>query len=96
MELTAVESSNIAAIGYEAGILRVRFRDGAEYDYAGVTQAQHLAFLAAESKGRWLNEFIVLRSGRRISSAPDKPVDMMIREAKAANEAESDWSYAVV
>ncbi len=64
MEMVPVESSNIAAIGYDAGTLRVRFKDGAEYEYEGVTEAAHAALMAAPSKGRWLKEY---RSGHRLA-----------------------------
>lgn len=92
MELIPVESSNIAAIGWESGLLRVRFKDGVEYEYPDVSDTAHAALMAAPSKGRWLREW---RTGKLISTgAPDKPVGEMIRQTKA--ETDSDWSYAIV
>jgi hypothetical protein len=56
MELVAVESSNVAAIGYnaECELLRVRFKDGGVYDYPGVSVELHERIMQAESKGRAL------------------------------------------
>ena len=53
MKLTEIESSNIAAIGYDAASkrLRVQFKNGGLYEYPDVPAATHEAFMAAESKG---------------------------------------------
>jgi len=53
MELTSVDSSNIKAIGYENGLLRVLFHSGHFRDITDVTQELHAAFLAADSKGKF-------------------------------------------
>ncbi len=60
VEWNLVESSNITAIGYdeEKRELRVQFKSGAEYIYSDVPQDVVQAFLAAESKGKYLNEHI--------------------------------------
>lgn len=84
MEMIAVESSNIAAVGCENGIVRVRFKNGAEYDYPGMTVEDHAALMAAPSKGRWLKEY---RNGQRRSEPAAKP------EKPKAPE---DWTFAVV
>lgn len=51
MELTPVKSSQISAIGHEGDTLRVRFKNGAEYDYSGVSADSFNEFLNAESVG---------------------------------------------
>lgn len=53
MKLTEIESSNIAAIGYDpaAKKLRVQFKGGGLYEYYDVPAAAHEKFMAAESKG---------------------------------------------
>ena len=95
MDMKPVESSNIAAIGYESETLRVRFKDGKEYEYSCVTSEQHAELMAAESKGRWLSQF---RRGKTVAThqeslqVPDKTVEQSIREERA----EYDWSFAVV
>ena len=49
-------SSNLAEQGYDPAsqTLRVKFKSGAAYDYAGVTAQQYADFLQAESKGSYL------------------------------------------
>jgi hypothetical protein len=51
MNVTAVESATITAIGYDEGLglLRLEFRSGAVYDYFGVPGAVHDALLRAPS-----------------------------------------------
>lgn len=59
MKLTPVESSNISAVGYleDEQVLLVRYRDGALYAYSRWTAELYAAFLAAESKGKFLAAF---------------------------------------
>lgn len=56
-----VESSNIAAIGYEIGLgnLWVRFHSGAKYVYYHVPSHLYLDFRASLSKGHFL--WLVIR-----------------------------------
>ena len=56
MEMIPVSSSNISAIGYENGTLRVRFNDGSEYDYYGVPENIYNDFLDSASKGSFLHQ----------------------------------------
>lgn len=63
MTMTAVESSNIAAIGFADGLMRVAFKNGNEYKYPGVTAEQHAAVMAADSKGRAINALVAERAG---------------------------------
>ena len=61
VHMVPVLSSNVAAIGYDAGssTLLVRFHDGARvYSYRGVPTAVYRAFLDSPSKGRFLAQFI--------------------------------------
>lgn len=58
MEMIKVESSNINAIGYEAGMLFVRFNNGLVYAYSNVPQEVYDGLTAAESKGRYINESV--------------------------------------
>ncbi len=57
---TLVESTNIAAIGYdeEARELRVQFSSGTVYAYSEVPPEVYHDFLAAESKGKYLGAHI--------------------------------------
>jgi KTSC domain len=68
MEMKPVNSSNVAAIGYENETLSVRFKDGAEYEYPGVSQRQYDDLMSAPSKGRALNGLIAVRAGVTLKS----------------------------
>lgn len=56
MNLTPVDSSNVAAIGYldDERILLVRYRDGSLYAQPQVLPSEYAELLAAPSKGRWM------------------------------------------
>jgi KTSC domain len=51
-----VESSNIEAIGWSAGVCQVDFLSGSRYRYFEVPEWVYQDFLEAGSKGRFLNE----------------------------------------
>lgn len=57
MRREAVESSSIAAAGYDPArcVLEVEFRNGGVYEYLDVPLSVYRAFLEAESRGRFLN-----------------------------------------
>ena len=69
MNMIPVESSNIAAIGFKDGLMRVRFRDGAEYDYPDITAKQHAELMLSPSKGKALNALILVRAGVVLKSS---------------------------
>jgi len=55
MQMQPVSSSQIAAVGYDAGerVLGVQFHRGARYDYAGVPREVYEGLIAAESVGKY-------------------------------------------
>ncbi len=58
MQRLPVDSSSIASIGYvpEQRVLELEFRQSGEvYQYFDVPAEDHTAFLAADSKGTYLN-----------------------------------------
>ena len=58
MQRVSVDSSSIASIGYapEQQVLELEFRQSGEvYQYFDVPAEEHTAFLAADSKGTYLN-----------------------------------------
>lgn len=59
-DMIEVESSNIAAVGYEddTSTLVVRFNSGSEYRYYGVAKEVFDELLNAPSKGRYFNQNI--------------------------------------
>lgn len=64
-----VASSAIAAAGYDPATrrLRVRYLRGATWDYQAVPAAEYAAFLAAPSKGGFVNAVIKRRyRGERV------------------------------
>jgi hypothetical protein len=55
-----VISSELRSVGYkeETSMLEVEFRSGGVYRYFGVRRDLYLNLMAAESKGRFFNEWI--------------------------------------
>ena len=60
IEMVAVTSTNISAIGWDAvtSKLHVRFTNKRHYSYAAVTKATFDAFLKATSKGAYFSKYI--------------------------------------
>lgn len=54
MKREKVESSNIVAVGWEAGRLEVEFAGGAVYFYEDVPEEKFKAFMACSSKGAFM------------------------------------------
>lgn len=61
MQLDPVDSSMVAAVGYDAELraLVVLFNSGKAYQYLDVPQEIHQGFLAASSKGRYLLDNVI-------------------------------------
>jgi len=61
IDLTAVESSMIAAAGYDAETrtLVVLFNNGKSYQYEDVPPEEFQGLMAAESKGKYMNSHII-------------------------------------
>lgn len=58
MQYQEVKSSNIAALAHENDTLGVKFKNGTEYHYQGVSCALFETLTAAASIGRTFNELI--------------------------------------
>ena len=58
MEMYNVDSSNVAAVGYEedSQTLQVAFNNGSTYQYFDVPQAIFEGLLGASSVGQYLNQ----------------------------------------
>ncbi len=78
MVLVPVESSNVAAIGYnaECRLLRVQFKDGSTYDYSNIDEAQHQTVMTAPSKGKAIAE--LRRRGTRLTDG--QPIKLREQE----------------
>ena len=57
MERSAVNSSNIAAVGYDAETktLEVEFKNGGVFEYSGVEPKQYVELSNSESMGRYFH-----------------------------------------
>jgi hypothetical protein len=57
MDMQAVSSSNVAAVGYDADSrkLRVEFHNGSTYEYSDVSQETFDELVAADSVGSYFN-----------------------------------------
>ena len=58
MNMTAVISSDIAGVGYEIGILHIRFNAGGTYWYSGVPQPVSNGLIRAPSHGNSFPAYI--------------------------------------
>ena len=58
MEMTNVDSSNVAAVGFdeESQTLQIEFKNGAAYQYFDVPEAIYKGLLGAPSVGQFLNQ----------------------------------------
>jgi hypothetical protein len=74
--LTPVESSQVAAIGYDeaTSTLAVKFKYGlAIYHYPGVNKETYDAFMAAESIGKFFGQYIKPLSFTKYQPDPEQP-----------------------
>ena len=64
MVRTPVESSDVVSVGYDENemLMEIEFRTGAVYIYYDVPKDFYLRFMAAESKGKFVN-YVIKRSG---------------------------------
>ena len=60
MEMIAVDSSNLKAVGYDIdeSRLEIEFRSGAAYEYYDVPQYVYDGLMAADSKGKYADQNI--------------------------------------
>lgn len=67
MEMVPVQSSNVAAIGYDETVhlLRIEFKDGTVYDAERIDPQMHDALMATSSKGSFINRFLSKEMRRR-------------------------------
>ena len=67
MERTAVQSKDLAIIGYDAEkkTLEIAFRNGGVYLYSGVPAEVHQALMSASSHGIYFNQNIKDRYSSR-------------------------------
>lgn len=63
MEMVPVNSSNLAAIGYEpnSAVLCIKFKDGSAYEYFDVPQHEYDGLMSADSHGTYAHQNIYKR-----------------------------------
>jgi hypothetical protein len=61
MEMQRVYSSDLESVGYEAGMLYIRFKSGGLYSYSDVPESVFEALKNASSKGRYFHAYIEKR-----------------------------------
>ena len=83
----AVESSVLAQVAYDEqrAVLHLEFRDGANYQYFGVSSQTYRDLLRAESKGAYFNQHIrsaFLCASRRDAAAASGHVPAAAAQGK--------------
>jgi len=60
IEMQPVESSNLAAVGYDepAEVLYIEFKSGSTYTYENVPYYVYEELLSADSKGQYFHKYI--------------------------------------
>lgn len=86
IELTEVESSNIAAIGYDRRVqtLRIKFNNGSIYDYPTMPERTYQDFAKAESKGKFFHRIIKPNFAHRRMADPTVPAVPPLASPEAA------------
>ena len=55
MQRQFVSSSRISSVGWEPNTLEIEFKDGAIYQYSGVTESEYRNFMNSSSLGHTLS-----------------------------------------
>lgn len=58
MDMTSVDSSFIASIGYKDGTLHILFSSGKLYSYSNVPESVYIDFMNAPSHGKYFHAYI--------------------------------------
>ena len=54
MKMQEVKSSNVVSIGYEHGVMHVKYKSGDTYEFHGVSDKEHDGLIKAKSIGSHL------------------------------------------
>lgn len=84
-ELTEVNSSNVAAIGFDAGVLTVKYKNNRTYEYHGVPEELYNEILKAESVGQILAEKVK----GQFSTQPVAKEDVDVNEEGKTDDTEN-------
>lgn len=58
MNMIPVVSSDLQSVGYESGVLYIRFHSGGLYSYSGVPYEVYESLLSASSHGKYFHAHI--------------------------------------
>lgn len=58
MNMQPVRSSDLQSVGYESGVLHIRFNSGGTYRYDGVPESVYRGLMSAPSHGRYFHAHI--------------------------------------
>lgn len=88
MNLVKVSSSNLAAVGWQDGTLRILFQSGKTYDYKNVPASVHGALMRSGSKGEFFKENILgVYEYEKFNPAKESKSVMAKNKQQAAAEA---------
>ena len=82
-ELIEVNSSNVAALGFDAGVLTVKYKNNRTYQYHGVPETVYNEVLKAESVGQALAELVK-------GQYPTEPIKKEDQDDETENETAGD------
>lgn len=89
MQLIAIEnSSTVKAVGFDAGVLRVAFRDGSEYETEATIETFG-AFMASPSKGSYIHQHLKGKL-KRVDALPASKPEQAIVHGVRLNSVEGD------
>lgn len=63
MNMQPVRSSNISSVGYDNGLMHIRFNSGGVYAYYNVPQTVYNGLISAASVGSYFHSFVKGRYG---------------------------------
>jgi hypothetical protein len=90
MDLRKVKSTNLSAVGWQAGTLRILFQTGSAYDYFDVPAKLFNQLMAAESKGTFFQEFIKGQfTFRKVSLEKERTTMGMNKQQREAKKREA-------
>jgi len=58
MDRQRVSSTDLSSVGYENGVLEIRFHNGGTYQYYGVPESVYHSLMNASSKGTYFGRYI--------------------------------------
>jgi len=67
-DMIAVSSSNLKAIGYSEGVIRIEFIRGSKYDYSPCTKEEFVQGVNSGSVSGWFNTIKATKNAKKVES----------------------------